>query len=89
MTRYGNNFVLIRMKNGQSKEEIINGYNKFAQNTRQKIRKIRDREFLNSIPDGEYQAVVRQYTGYKDIPAQVRENGRLYDIVWISGVIRW
>lgn len=89
MTRYGKNFVLIRTGNGQTRNEIIEAYNEYTQHTRQLNQEIRDREFLNTIPDNEFQAVVRQYTGHNIIPARVRHDGHLYDIVWISEVVRW
>ena len=81
--------VLVRTENGQSRDEIISVYNEFVANTRQKTREEIDREFLNEIEDGLFQAIVRQYTGHSGIPARSLVDGQYRNIVWISTVIRW
>ncbi len=90
MTRYGYNFVLLRDdENGKTKEEIIEHYNRFAGDHRQRQREAMDREFLDSIQDGKYTSVTRQYTGHSGIPAQARADGKLRDIVYVSRLIKW
>jgi len=89
MNQYGNNMVLVRTKNGQSKDEIISAYDEFVVGTKQKVRELIDREFLNEIEDGQFQAIIRQYTGHAIIPECALVDGHLRDIIWISAVIRW
>jgi len=87
--QYGNNMVLVRTKNGQTRDEIISAYNEFVTGTRQKTREQIDREFLNGIEDNQFQVVIRQYTGHRYIPSCANVDGHLKTIVWISTVIRW
>jgi len=89
MAQYGNNMVLVRTENGQSRDEIISRYNEFVAGTRQKAREAIDREFLNEIEDGQFQAIIRQYTGHAGVPFKASVDGQLKSIVWISTVIRW
>ena len=89
MSQYGKNMVLIETENGQTKDEIIAMYNEFSAGTRQEEREAKDREFLASISDNEFQAIIRQYTGHDHIPSCSRVNGKLCPIFWISNLIRW
>jgi len=89
MAQYGNNMVLVRTENGQTRDEIISAYEKFVVGTRQKVREATDREFLNEIEDGQFQTIIRQYTGHRYIPSCANVDGQLKSIVWISNVIRW
>ena len=83
------NMVLVRTKNGQSRNEIISAYNRFVQGAvqcaDQFFQEIRDREFLASIPDGEFQAVEKRFAVSNDT---ISINGDLYPIAWISEVVR-
>ena len=81
--------VLVRTTDGQSRDEIISVYDKFVADTRQKVRETIDREFLNEIEDGQFQAIIRQYTGHRYIPSCANVDGQLKSIVWISNVIKW
>ena len=88
MHSYSINMVLVRTKNGQSRNEIISAYNKFVQNADadQFFQEIHDREFLASIPDGEFQTMEKQFVTSNDL---ICINGDLYPSAWISEVMKW
>jgi len=84
--QYGKNMVLVRIRNGQTRDEIISTYNEFVVGTQQKTNESMDREFLNEITDGQFLAAVKQYVDKGDLTCI---NGNLYKIVWISKVMTW